>query len=211
MTYHMVRHLRIEISGGIASGKTTLCHLLSNNGFAAKFEKFSDNPFWSLFYQDPATHAFETEITFLLQHYSQIKTSIATSSTVVFDYSLFQDKAYARINLSGQRLEAFRAVYRCVIDELPSPALIVHLICTPEEELRRIQNRARSEEKSIDISYLNALNTAIENVVGEARTRIPILEIDSVALDFTHKPRIQTQIVCEILKALGRDDRRHEE
>ena len=100
----MIKHGRIEICGGIASGKTTLCHLLTKRGLYSKFEDFKKNPFWALFYQNPNLHAFETEVTFLLQHYSQIKTSIPALSMVAFDYSLLQDQAYARVNLARSTL-----------------------------------------------------------------------------------------------------------
>ena len=56
--------LRIEICGGIASGKTTLGGALDGKETLCCFEKFEANPFWSAFYNDPAENAFEAEITF---------------------------------------------------------------------------------------------------------------------------------------------------
>jgi deoxyguanosine kinase len=199
----MTKCSRIEICGGVASGKTTLCHLLGKKRVHSEFERFSENPFWALFYQDPALHAFETEVTFLLQHYSQIKTSIFSPPTVAFDYSLLQDLAYARVNLDGRRLEAFEAIYRCVTDELPPPALIVHIQCSPAEELIRINNRAREEEKAIQLSYLETLNRAIAYAVNEVRASVRVLEIDSAALDFASDPQTQSQVVSDILAAMG--------
>jgi deoxyadenosine/deoxycytidine kinase len=201
----MTEYKRIEICGGVASGKTTLCHLLAENGLHSEFERFSDNPFWTLFYQDPGFHAFETEVTFLLQHYSQIKTSVSAQSTVAFDYSLLQDRAYAGVNLNGGRLEAFEAVYWYVTEELPPPVLIIYLRCPPREELRRIQDRARNEEKSIEEAYLDALNRAIAHVIDEVRGRVSILEIDSAALNFANNPDIQARIASDILVAAGDD------
>jgi deoxyadenosine/deoxycytidine kinase len=143
-------------------------------------------------------------VTFLLQHYSQIKTSISAQSTVVFDYSLLQDEVYVRVNLNGRRLEAFEAVYQYVIDELPPPVLIVHLQCSAEEELKRIQNRAREEEKAIELSYLDVLNRAIAHAVGAVRERIPILEIDSTLLDFANNADTQARIASDIVSAVGK-------
>lgn len=199
----MTKHSRIEICGGVASGKTTLCHLLAKERLHSEFERFSDNPFWPLFYQNKNLHAFETEVTFRLQHYSRIKTTIPVPSTTAFDYSLLQDEAYARVNLDRDRLKAFEAVYHYIITELPPPGLIIHLECPPEEELRRIQSRARGEEKTIDLAYLDALNKAIAHAVDEIRARIPVLEIDSSALDFAHDPETQSRVVSDILLAVG--------
>jgi deoxyadenosine/deoxycytidine kinase len=194
---------RVEICGGIAAGKTTLCALLAHAGLSSYFECFKKNPFWALFYQNPDLHAFETEVTFLLQHYSQIKTSIAAPLIIAFDYSLLQDEAYAHVNLNGRRLKAFEAVYRYVVEELPPPALIVHLQCPAEEELRRVRSRARREETSIQLAYLDALNRAIAHAVGEVRARIPILQIDSAVLDFANDLETRKRVVADILAGTG--------
>ena len=103
----------------------------------------------------------------------------------------------------GRRSEAFEAIYRYVTDELPPPALIVHLRCPPGEELKRIKNRAREEEKAIELPYLDALNRAIARAVDEVRASVRVLEIDSAALDFAHNRRTQSQVVSDILAALG--------
>lgn len=200
---HSRKPVRIEICGGISSGKTTLCKNLNKAVAISKFEDFTKNPFWRVFYQDPTLYAFETEVTFLLQHYSQIKTSVFDPVMVAFDYSLLQDEAYARVNLDGDRLKAFEAVYQYVMNELPLPLLVIHLQCPPEEELRRIQSRARTEEKNIQLAYLDTLNTAIAHAVDKFRARLPILEIDSAALDFAHDPETQSRVVSDILAAMG--------
>ena len=70
-----INDYRIEICGGIASGKTTLANLLARSNIDPILEDFQTNLFWRAFYADPAGTAFETEITFLLQHYHQIKTA----------------------------------------------------------------------------------------------------------------------------------------
>jgi deoxyadenosine/deoxycytidine kinase len=47
------RASRIEICGGIASGKTTLAVLMQRSGYSAVFENFTLNPFIENFYSDP--------------------------------------------------------------------------------------------------------------------------------------------------------------
>ena len=194
---------RIEISGGIASGKTTLCKLLEQYGAISKFEDFKINPFWTLFYQDPNLYAFETEVTFLLQHYSQIKTTPWDRDLVAFDYSLLQDVAYADMNLREGARRAFDAVYRHIQSELAPPRLIVHLQCDAHEELRRIQLRARPEEETISVSYLEALNGAISRAVDRARRRTLVLCIDSAAIDFAANLNVQGQVVADIFAVIG--------
>ena len=59
----------IEVAGCIASGKTTFVRILEVESLEGIFEDHTINPFWKTFYTDPSTCAFETEISFLLQHY----------------------------------------------------------------------------------------------------------------------------------------------
>ena len=53
---------RIEICGGIASGKTTLASLMKKLKVEVLFEDFKTNPFWKAFYVYPGKYIFETEI-----------------------------------------------------------------------------------------------------------------------------------------------------
>lgn len=194
---------RIEICGGIASGKTTLCNVLGKYGVQSEFENFKENPFWALFYTNPSLHAFETEVTFLLQHYSQIKMSATNDAVVAVDYSLLQDLAYANVNLSKCARRIFQVVYRHLQRKLAPPKLIVHLRCSTAEELRRIKLRARQEEETVRVLYLDALNGAINRAVARARRHTVVLQIDSDAVDFAHDRGAQEHVVREIFAAAG--------
>jgi deoxyadenosine/deoxycytidine kinase len=81
--------------------------------------------------------------------------------------------------------------------------LVIHLQCPPEEELRRIRDRARSEEKTIEIAYLGALNRAVAGAIEEVRARMRIREINSAVLDFAHNPDTERQVISDILAAAG--------
>src|SRR5207302_1694437 len=79
--------IRIEICGGIASGKTTFASLFEQQAKII-YEDFQAVPFWQDFYAAPAEHAFETELSFLLQHYHQVKRAQSKGqSLVVCDFS----------------------------------------------------------------------------------------------------------------------------
>ena len=175
---------RVEICGGIAAGKTTLATLLSESGVIPVYENFQKNPFLELFYSDVNKYSFETEVTFLLQHYSQIKENLEKRSLLVSDYSFYLDYAYASITLSQSHNQAFRVVYNEVIQELREPYLLIYLRCKPETELRRIRNRNRSVEQSINIGFLERLNQSIECQVKLVSPSVKVLEINSDELDF---------------------------
>ena len=79
--------MRIEICGGIASGKTTFAALVSRIGYESISESFVTNPFWDAFYSEPGSYIFETEITFALQQYHQVKKQLGAAKPIVCDYS----------------------------------------------------------------------------------------------------------------------------
>ncbi len=175
---------RIEICGNIASGKTTLCQGLVSKGYIPIFEDFSKNPFFLPFYQNPQAFSFETEVTFLLQHYHSIKLQ-ETDNMIACDYSFFLDLAYADVNLSGNRHKIFCEILLELQSEIALPSQIIQLVC-PQEVLRnRIVARRRALEKSVTIHYLRSLARAISLRIEEISDQVPVISIDSNAIDFT--------------------------
>lgn len=201
---------RIEICGGIASGKTTLANLLGRVSINRILESFQTNPFWRAFYADPIGTAFETEITFLLQHYHQIKTARKSASLIASDFSVYLDLAYAYVTLPEDKREIFLSVYREVEKELGAPSLLIHLKCNPEVELQRIQERGREVENSITIEYLQQINTQLENILVEKAHPGKLLVINSGLLDFAHDEDVQQSILDQINDNLALKSSRYE-
>lgn len=191
--------VRIEICGGIASGKTTLAALLDSNGFRAVLENFRSNPFWQQFYSDPRKFAFETEITFLLQHYNKIKVAGETDGPFACDFSYLLDRAYADVTLGDDQRRAFLAVYDEARKNTGPADLIVFLRCGAEEEFARIRRRGRSVEAGIKMDYLVALNEAVAHRIAVAKSESKVIEIDSERNDFANDPDTQRKMVADIL------------
>jgi deoxyadenosine/deoxycytidine kinase len=189
-----------EICGGIASGKTTLAILLGQTRISSCLENFQSNPFWKAFYADPIGTAFETEISFLLQHYHEIKTASKQESAFACDFSLLLDRAYAQVTLNEEKRAAFLAVYQVIRRELPPPNLVIHLVCAPEVELERIRRRGRDVEQSITVDYLSAINKALAKVIKTETGGWNVLSIDSVKLDFANDEH-DKQHVLELVKS----------
>ncbi|MER2511715.1 MAG: deoxynucleoside kinase [Nitrosomonas ureae] len=201
---------RIEICGGIASGKTTLAGLLTRLEIQPILENFQTNPFWRAFYADPIGTAFETEITFLLQHYHQIKTIRKSESLIASDFSLYLDLAYAHVTLPQDKREIFLSVHQEVEKELGAPTLLIHLKCDPEIELQRIRKRGREVENSITVEYLQQINTQLEKILVEKAHPEKLLIINSGLLDFAHDEDVQQSILDKINENLALKRSGHE-
>jgi deoxyadenosine/deoxycytidine kinase len=192
----------MEICGGIASGKTTLARLLARLEYASTLEDFQNNPFWKAFYTDPAANSFETEISFLLQHYHDVKTAVKAGRPFVCDFSPYLDLAYAHVTLSASKRSAFLAVYQEVKRELPPPTLLIHLQCGPQAELERIRRRGRKIESSITVGYLQEINSQLEQVLAD--DTCAKLVLDSELLDFANDDEIKRSVLETISQGLDR-------
>jgi len=176
--------LHIEICGAIAAGKTILANLLKHAGLKDVLEDFRANCFFEQFYSDPAKYAFETEITFLLQHYHQIKVNAGEKTPFICDFSPILDLAYADVTLSSSERETFFAVYKEVKHQLSPPALLIHLQCSASVLLDRIRARGRAAEKSISIEYLKLIDNALTCRLQEVDKEVKILTISSEKRNF---------------------------
>jgi deoxyadenosine/deoxycytidine kinase len=195
-------NFRIEICGGIASGKTTLATLLKKIDIEPILENFQINPFWQSFYTDPISYAFETEITFLLQHYHQIKASVNSRNKTVYDFSLFLDLAYANVTLNYSQREIFLSVYNHIRNELSSPSLLIYLHCEAPTELERIRRRGRTVEESISLEFLSKLNYSLEQCVLEVSKSINVISINSEQQDFANDESVKQALLDRVAQAL---------
>lgn len=191
---------RIEICGAIASGKTTLCGLFSSHSWVPTFEEFSKNPFFKKFYLDPQKYAFETELTFLLQHYEAIKSLQVSEKKIVSDYSIYQDVAYADLNLKGERRSAFQKVTDILIEEIGVPDCIVYLECSVDALYERIMTRGRREEHGISKDYISASKDALEQVLACINT--PVLKISSEEYDFRKTSNSKEKVLSTLQEFL---------
>lgn len=176
--------MRIELCGGIASGKTTLTAALAERfaGCTAVFEDFSANGFLHDFYEDPAYYAYETEISFLLQHMHQIKAAARQGLPFVCDFSIEQDYAYAMNNLGAQARMSFLAIYQETMRQIMPPELIIFLDCPPEILLARIAARGRQSESSIGLDYLNGTIYSLKSRLTDIEAGV--IQVDSAQFDF---------------------------
>lgn len=201
----MRRVLRCEVAGGIASGKSTLVLALASEGIASMAENFSANPFFEDFYLNPARYAFETEITYMLQHYSSIAdAAVSEQEIVASDFSMVLDLAYARVTLGSGDLDVFEHVFDHALTKIGCPDLLIKLDCPPKVELARIRERARPAERGIAFDYLSKLNESIERVLIDRRFEgLNILRIDSDKQDFRSEGKGRDAVVARVLAAIN--------
>src|SRR5262245_31135365 len=137
----------IAIEGCLGAGKTTVARgLAALRDSRLLLEDFEANPFLRAFYADPSGAAIETEFSFLMLHFHQLKSIAALLPTreVIADFHLGKDVLYAELNLpdAGSR-RVFSDLYDLCADQAPEPDLLIFLAASTELIVRRIQSRNR--------------------------------------------------------------------
>ena len=145
---------------------------------------------------EPQKYAFETELTFLLQHYEAIKSLQSSKDRVVSDYSIYQDIAYADQNLKDERRSAFQNITNILMDEIGAPDHIIYLVCSTDILYERVLTRGRREEAGISKDYIESSIEALEQVITNIKT--PVLKTSSEKFDFREGSSSRADILNEI-------------
>lgn len=203
----------IAISGVMGSGKTTFSKSIAMALGASLFEeKANENPYLADYYRDPHTWAFASQHFYLetkIAQLHEIKKAIARSS-VVQDTPVYQDCfSYARAQVHlGYMTEAdymrYLAVFTSEQDLLPVPHLIVYLQAPLEVLEKRIQERSRGFEQSVDRAYLGLL-LDLQNEWIETHAKalnILTVPIDNDARDLIKNEDYWSKVLGRIQQAL---------
>ena len=109
MTDPIIEPRFIAIEGAIGAGKTSLAKLLGKQFDAKVFlEKDEENPFIEKFYQDQESHAFHTQIFFLLSRYNQyldLAQRDLFNSVFIIDYLFQRNRIFSNLTLKGHEIQ----------------------------------------------------------------------------------------------------------
>lgn len=184
----MLNYNYIAIEGCIGAGKTTLATKLSKDVCSRLFlEKFEDNPFLPLFYNDPERHAFPVELYFMAERFQQLK-HVATGSDLfnkqtVSDFIFQKSLIFAGNNLTVHEKQLYRMLFDIMLPTLPKPDVIVYLFSPVEQLLANIKLRGRAYEQSIQPEYLDNIQDAYLAYFKQMKDARIIL-LDTIKYDF---------------------------
>lgn len=177
----------IAIDGCIGAGKSTVAKGLSAyRKCDLLLERFEEHPFLKMFYENPSETATETEVAFLLLHYSQLRSlDSAPKAETVTDFHLGKDLLYADLNLTDSRAKtAFLNLYELFSEKVPPPTVLVYLSAKTDLILERIFRRNREFEAVVDPAYYSRINVAYDRLFqmySGKKILIPMEEWDFVA------------------------------
>lgn len=193
----------IAIEGVIGAGKTSLSRMVCEDLEAElELEIFEDNPFLARFYEDRKSHAFVTQMFFLLSRYKQQMSRLQMDlfgQRLVADYLFAKDRIFATINLGEDELRLYERVAEVLEEKIPKPDVVVYLQASTEVLMRRIAWRGRTYERNIDPEYIQTLNEAY-NYFFFHYTDTPLLVVNTNDLDFVRNRRHYDDLLKTIVE-----------
>ena len=176
---------RFEICGSIASGKTTLTNAFANINYNVVFEDFTKISMLDDFYSDPIAFSFETEISFTVQHYYQIKKVFETKENLICDFSSVDDYAFALVTLNDEEMHIYNQIFSYILERLGKPKKLIKLSASTEELLHRINNRGRKNELGIDSDYLIKFENSLAKAINKFYSDVPFININTEDISFS--------------------------
>lgn len=157
--------MRVIIEGLMGVGKTTFVTLAREHwGLNPMFESVEDNPFLSLYYENPQRWAYTVQMYFLYDRFQK-----HLPDNTVLDRSLYGDLGFASIQvqkgyMTQDEYDTYLKHSSILLSQAPAPDLCIHLDVTVDEAVHRISKRARGFESNIERSYLESLHTELERL-----------------------------------------------
>ena len=193
--------MRIELLGGMGSGKTTLCRVLEELGYNCIYEDLGQNPFMDDFYKDPHKYRFPSQMWMILSKYLEIQKNLKPTAINILDQGLDNYKAYTNMLFSdssdAQGHKVIQNFFDYTEQRFGCPDLIVYLKVSPETQLKRIRGRGRDFEQSVELDYLKNLKIHLDRVFDEAQSkRRNVVEIDTEEV-FMHEHHIFARDLAE--------------
>lgn len=170
---------RLEICGAIASGKTTLASAFLKCGYAVEMEDFSKIATLDDFYSDPLSVSFETELSFTLQHYYQIKKALKNSEYTVCDFSSVNDYAFALSILNEREMEIYDQVFDYIVKRIGRPQKFIRLLSSIDELISRIKKRGRENEQGISAPSLLKFEESLSAAIERFYSDVPLVTVQT--------------------------------
>ena len=196
--------MHIAVAGNIGSGKSTLTRMLAKHyGWEARFEAVDYNPYLEDYYKDIPRWSFPMEVYFLKERFKDLLDINKADHTVIQDRTIFEgvyvfgatNKAMG--NLSERDFDTYMELFEQMMQIVRLPDLMIYLRASVPHLIANIQKRGRDYEQTMQLDYLENLNTRYEDFIfNRYKGRVLVIEKDQT--DFEHNAKEFGSIVDRI-------------
>ena len=195
----------IVIEGVVGVGKSSLMHILAEDGYIEFEEPVVDNPILDKFYYDRKRFSFPLQVFFLNKRFEHIKKAKEIKNAVM-DRSIYGDAIFARMlnindEMSNEEFQIYEELLINMLEHVQAPKLMVYLEIGVEEAMRRIHKRGRDYELIVEREYWEKLNTEYQTYFEDYDlSHLLVINVDN--LDFENNPEDRKVVLDKINQAL---------
>ncbi len=197
------------IAGNIGAGKSTLARLLAERlNYEPYFERVQGNPYLDDFYRDMKRWGFPLQIYFLSHRFEMHQVIQRQKRGAIQDRSIYEDIHVFSKNLLQSGLfeardyETYQQLAQALLATLRPPQLLIYLQKSVGTLQKKIQERGRSFEQAMPVTYLESLDQLYQDWVTQYPGRKLVVASDH--LDFLHEPKHLEGLLEQIAAALKR-------
>lgn len=205
----------ITLAGPIGVGKSSMTQLLSELlETKAVYEPVEDNPLLEKFYADKKKYGFLFQIDMLSKRFELIQEAMSVKNGIldrsIYEDSIFLKQLYDEGSVDKLELDVYTKLFNRMLKELEplpkkAPDLMIVLNCTFEEEIRRINKRAREFEKVEEgtelYEYFRNHHANYQDWMDKD-LGFPKLIIDVTSLDYVNNHDHRMKVLMMILDEL---------
>lgn len=205
----------ITLSGVIGVGKSSMTQLLSELlETKAVYEPVEDNPLLEKFYADKKKYGFLFQIDMLSKRFELIQEAMSVKNGIldrsIYEDSIFLKQLYDEGAVDKLELDVYTKLLNRMLKELEplpkkSPDLMIVLNCSFEEEIKRINKRAREFEKVEEgtelYEYFRNHHANYQDWMAKD-LGFPKLIIDVTSLDYVNNQEHRLKVLLMILDEL---------
>ena len=175
----------IGIAGIIGAGKTTLTRDLAEHlGYEAFYEPVKENVYLADFYEDMNRWGAMMQLYLLAKRFEQHQQIVwRAGKGAVQDRTIYEDTIFARLLHEGgciddRDYDTYVGHFNVMKRFLLYPDVLIYLQVDPEISMKRIAERARSEEGGITMEYMEKLHQGYEGFASEMSRYTRVLTLD---------------------------------
>ena len=179
----------VTISGVIGCGKSSLVRGLTTRlGATAFYEPLpgSGNFMLEAYYENPQRYAYSMQTLLLalrFQTHQEAQWRSLRGELCVIDSPIFSDRAFLEVQkqcgyIDEYEYKAYETLCSIHYPYLQYPDLQIHIDVELETEVERIRERARGCEDGIDVTYLERLNHAYDDLIPHLERIFPVVHIN---------------------------------
>ena len=179
----------IAIEGPTGVGKSLLADRLGSRLDATVVLDETDNPFLADFYAERPGAGFQAQLFYTLSRHRQqtaLRQSDLFSQLTICDYLFARDKIYAYLNLDDNELFIYQRLYDLLVEDMPSPDLVIYLQTPTDVLRRRLRDRARgnTDVAPLGADYVREVNEAYNHFFFHY-SATPLLVVETSQFDLS--------------------------